>query len=78
MGGIVGDVPLGQELAGVVDEGDIVRLLRPVDTAVAQEFPRLMDCSRRSRAHAEPRSDLIPGLGMGPVRHLSSCSWHSG
>jgi hypothetical protein len=38
-GRVVGDVPLGQQLAGVVDQGDVVGPFRPVDSAVDQDSP---------------------------------------
>jgi hypothetical protein len=38
-GRVVGDVPLGHQLAGVVDQGDVVRPLCPVDAAVDQVLP---------------------------------------
>ena len=75
-GCVVGDVALGQELAVVVDQGDVVRLLGPVDAAVDQLSLLYVPVFALVRAHAGPRSDLIPGLDQGPGRHLTSRSWH--
>lgn len=69
-GRVVGDVALGQERAVVVDQGDVVRPLGPVNAAVDQLPSSMCGCLRWSRAHAGPRSDLIPGLDRnGPTPH---------
>jgi hypothetical protein len=51
-GSFVGDVALRQQLAGLVDQGDIVGPFGPVDSAVDQFVLPLARLLRWSRAHA--------------------------
>ncbi|MER5741593.1 hypothetical protein ABT117_38890, partial [Streptomyces sp. NPDC002262] len=70
---IVGDVPLGQQLAGVVDQGDVVGPFRLVDSAVDQDSPPQSSVFALVTSACGPRSALIPDLGrsaVGPPPHL--------
>lgn len=74
-GGIIGYVPFGDELAAVVDQGNVMGTFGPVNTAVDQGFPSAVLCPVHElmRATQRPNPRTQP---LQPVRHLSSCSWH--
>lgn len=68
---IIRDVAFGQQLARVVDQGDVPRPLGPVDSAVDQGILPMAWVFALVTSACGPRSDLISGLGdkTGPPPH---------